>query len=271
MLAIVRQLFSDFNGLRRVCGNAFALRWLKQVVRHRRECVRTRNLQPADLTFGAGPISARFGDARAQLLGNGVVTGIREIWVRDCYLGGGFLALGGDQTVVDLGANIGTFTMLALAHGPGVRVIAVEPNRVAAQVLLEAARLNGFQDRLQICNAFIGGRTHVQDELAATADYAGSTFLTEQEFIERFDLKVIDFLKCDIEGSEYALLTPDSRLLEMTSQLSIELHRELGNPQRFIEMLGDYVFAVQVRRQSAQDCVVNARRVIVKLQGLPGA
>ena len=271
MLAMVRQLFSDFNGLRSVCGNAFALRWLTQVVRHRRQCVKTRNLQPADLAFGAGPISARFGEARAQLLGNGVVTGIREIWVRDCYLGGGFLALGGDQTVVDLGANIGTFTMLALAHGPGVRVIAVEPNRVAAQVLVDAARLNGFQDRLQICNAFIGGRTHVQDELAATAEYAGSTFLTEQEFIERYGLTRIDFLKCDIEGSEYALLTPDSRLLAITRQLSIELHRELGDPRRFIDMLEEYVFSLQVRRQTAQDCVVNARRVIVPLQRLPTA
>ena len=262
MLAMARQLFSDFIGLRRVCGGRFALRWLGQVARHFPECLRTRNLQPADLAFGRGPVRARFGDAEAQLAGNCIVTGIREIWVRDCYLGRGFLALGGEQTVVDLGANIGTFTMLALAHGPGVRVIAVEPNREAARQLAETARLNGFEDRLQICKAFVGGRTRVQDELAAMNEYAGSPHLTEAEFIDRYGLKVIDFLKCDIEGSEFALLTEDSSLLAITSQLSIELHNDFGDVDQFIEMLSEYRFALQVRRRTAKDCVVNAARSI---------
>ena len=260
MLAMARQLASDFNGLRRVCGNAFALRWLAAVARYFPSCVKTRNLQAADLAFGRGPVHAKLGNAQAQLVGDGIVTGVREIWVRDCYLGDGFLSIPDGSTVVDLGANIGTFTMLALAHGKNVRVVAVEPNRQATQFLSEAARLNGFEHRVQICHCFLGGRTHVQDELAATEDYAGSPFLTEDEFIEGYNLSKIDILKCDIEGSEFQLLTKESRLLAAARQVSIELHREFGDPQKFIEMLREMGFEVRIRRESPHDCIVNARR-----------
>lgn len=260
MLAIARQLFSDFNGLRRVCGSAFALRWLAQVLRHFPTCVRTRNLQPADLAFGRGPVRARLGSAEATLCGNCIVTGVREIWVRDCYLGDGFLSIPDGSTVVDLGANVGTFTMLALAHGPNVRAVAVEPNQEATQHLAEAARLNGFQDRLQICHAFVGGRTAAQDDLAAMNDYARSSFMTEDQFIQQHNLTKIDFLKCDIEGSEFQLLTPDSRLLAMTRQISIELHNAMGDPKQFTDMLNAIGFDVRLRRQGRHDCVINARR-----------
>jgi FkbM family methyltransferase len=260
MLAIARRLLSDFNGLRRVCGPWFASRWLAQVARHVAACLKRRDLQPADLAFGRGPIHAKLGDAQAQLVGNCVVTGVREIWVRDCYLGDGFLTIPDGSTVVDLGANIGVFTMLALAQGPSVRAVAVEPNHDAARYLADAARLNGFEDRLQICHAFLGGRTSTQDQLAAMPDYAGSAFMTEEQLIERFNLTKIDFLKCDIEGSEFQLLTPDSRLLAMTRQLAIELHSEMGDPRAFMDMLRSLGFDVVVRRSSPHDCVINARR-----------
>jgi FkbM family methyltransferase len=261
MLAITRRLISDFIGLRRVCGLWFATRWLAQVARHFPSCLKRRDLQPADLAFGRGPVHAQFGDAQAQLLGNCVVTGVREIWVRDCYLGGGFLSIPDGSTVVDLGANIGVFTMLALAHGPNVRAIAVEPNHDAARYLADAARLNGLQDRLQICHAFLGGRTSTQDALAAMPDYAGAEFMNEDQFIERYDLTRIDFLKCDIEGSEFQLLTPDSsKLLAITRQLSIELHNAMGDSRAFTDMLRSLGFDLVVRRTSSHDCVINARR-----------
>ena len=262
MLAIARQLASDFNGLRRICGNAFALRWLAQVARHLPACAKARNLQAADLAFGRGPVRARFATAAApaQLCGNCIVTGVREIWVRDCYLGGGFLAIADGATVVDLGANIGAFTMLALAHGPDVRAVAVEPSRHGTESIAEAARLNGWQDRVQVCRAFLGGRTGVQDDLAAMPDHAGAPFLTEDDFLRRYDVAQIDFLKCDIEGSEFELLAPDSRLLAITRQLAIELHNPAGDPRQFMDMLRAAGFEVRVRRQGVLDCVVHARR-----------
>ena len=78
--------------------------------------------------------------------------------------------------------------------------------------------------------------------------------------MRKYDLAHIDFLKCDVEGSEFQLLTPDSRLLAITRQLAIELHHAIGDGETFINMLRSLGFDVAVRRTSPDDCVINARR-----------
>ena len=87
--------------------------------------------------MGPGPYDVRLGAARARLFGEQVISGIREIWVRDVYLNRGILSIAPDATVVDLGANAGNFTMLALAHGSGVRCVSVEadPRPPATKIL----------------------------------------------------------------------------------------------------------------------------------------
>src|SRR4051812_15958000 len=123
---MIRIVFRDFIGLVRVCGIGVALRWLVMIALNFKKCARARNLQPADLAMGPGPFSARLGTARAKLFGEQAISGIREIWVRDVYLNHGRLSIPPDATVVDLGANMGNFTVLALGHGPGVRCVSVE-------------------------------------------------------------------------------------------------------------------------------------------------
>ncbi len=260
---MIRQLASDFFGLWRVCGFVVAIRWLFFVARNLRECVGRRDLQPADLALGLGPIGARLGNARAMVAGAGIVTGIREVWVRDCYLADRFLSIGGEDVVVDLGANIGTFTMLALGSGPGVRVVAVEPNAIASASLLATAKLNGWGDRLRQCGAFVGGKTSTQDMLLEGAEYRRRRrrfcrSLSSSSI--QFGLTKIDFLKCDIEGSEFELLTRDSKLLAMTRQLAIELHTAYGDSKVFMAMLESLGFEVNLRHSSATDCILNARR-----------
>ena len=119
MAAMLRVIFADFWGLRRVGGFALAVRWLFAIVFNFRQCRAERNLQPADRAMGEGPFAVRMDDARARVIGPQVLSGVREIWVRDVYLQRGLLTMPTQGTVVDLGANMGNFTLLALAQGPG--------------------------------------------------------------------------------------------------------------------------------------------------------
>lgn len=91
---------------------------------------RCGNLQLADIAMGEEPFKARRGKSKAILSGQRCLSGIREVWVRDSYLGKDFLSIAPDVLVVDLGVNMGNFTLLALGHGRGVKVIAVEPSRL---------------------------------------------------------------------------------------------------------------------------------------------
>src|ERR1700677_3446502 len=106
MLRSIRIIASDFRGLCRVCGPVVALRWLLAIIFHFKACRRSSNLQPADAALGDGPFHLRLRNARATVAGKHVLTGIREIWVRDPYLND-FLTIPENATVVDLGANMG--------------------------------------------------------------------------------------------------------------------------------------------------------------------
>jgi FkbM family methyltransferase len=256
---MISQLASDYVGLWRVCGGGMATRWLWNVARHFGGCLRQRNLQPADLALGDGPFRARLGRAQALVAGESIVTGIREVWVRDCYLADGFLSIGANDVVVDLGANLGTFTMLALGHSPGVRVIAVEPNARSNESLLEVARANGWEDRVQLCRGYVGGKMPTQDSMLREAHFQ-APFLSEGEFIERYMLTRIDFLKCDIEGSEFELFKRDSPLLAMTRQLSVELHKGDGDAEPVISLLRGMRFEINIRQDNEAICILNARR-----------
>jgi FkbM family methyltransferase len=257
---MVGTILSDFRGLRRVCGTGAAVRWIWSIGRQFPACRAARNLQPADRAMGEGPFRARLRGAKADMVGPQVLSGIREIWVRDVYLDGGFLTISPDGRVVDLGANMGNFTMLALGHGPGVTVVAVEPCRPAAEMLRRQVRQNGWEDRARVCDRFIGARTVAQDGLLGTPDFAGAEFITQEQFLDEYGLDRIDFLKCDIEGSEFGLLTEDSPLLARTKQLAIELHDWGGDRPAFLEMLRRLGFDVRVVRESGEDCVALARR-----------
>ena len=69
MLAIARQLSSDFFGLRRACGFSFAARWLAQVVRHLPTCIKRRDLQAAGLNLPdeSAAIAERFDPEAPQM------------------------------------------------------------------------------------------------------------------------------------------------------------------------------------------------------------
>lgn len=67
--------------------------------------------------------------------------------------------------MVDLGANIGVFTLLALAHGPNVKVVSVEPGASLSAAFSAQLALNGWQDRAVLERAFLGGHGPLQEFL----------------------------------------------------------------------------------------------------------
>ncbi|MEA2734699.1 MAG: hypothetical protein QOE14_1150 [Humisphaera sp.] len=263
MLRIAGNIASDFFGLIRVCGFRVALRWLAMIVLHFPQCVREGNLQAADRAMGSGPFYPRLRGARAILNDPYVISSIREIWVRDVYLNGGYLTIPPGATVLDLGANRGLFTALALGSHPDVRCVCVEPRLSDCDIIRHMLKINGWESRAQICSAFLGGETQIQRDMVATEQQGiQQEYLSEEEFIRRYALTKVDLIKCDIEGSEFELLRPGSKLLAMADQLAIEVHGGTDDPKRrqFVEMIRDQGFDVIVRAESALDCIINGKR-----------
>jgi hypothetical protein len=101
----------------------------------------------------------------------------------------------------------------------------------------------------------------VQDDMLRRGLGDGAPSISETELIATAGLTGIDFLKCDIEGSEFELFTPTSALLAMTSQLAIELHSWAGKASDFIAMLREMGFEFRIVVDTPQATTVLARRI----------
>lgn len=258
---MIGKLLRDFIGIAQVAGPARALQWAGAVAFTLPTALRTRNLLAADAAMGTGPFVARHGGAKASLVGDHAFSGLREIWVRQVYSRGDFLKIPDHGVVVDLGANMGNFSALALASNPTARVVAVEPGARNVAKFHATMQANGFADRAQLCRAFVGIFSPQQEsDVATDPSYADAERLAETDFIARYGIERIAFLKCDIEGSEYFLLDPQSRLLDMSDRIGIEIHAFGGDVKAFLAELKRRGFTLETVIWDGDDCIALAVR-----------
>ncbi len=163
--------------------------------------------------------------------------------MRRVYLQNDFIKIPDNGVVVDLGANVGSFTMHALANSNRCKIIAVEPNADFNKLFLRQMELNGFRNRVTLQRYFIGSRSQTQNEMLKMSESSDAEFIVQKKFIELNNLQNIDFLKCDIEGSEFDFIN-DTSLLEITNQLAIEIHNHSGNRSEFISKLVELGFNI---------------------------
>lgn len=258
---MIGKLLRDFFGIIRVAGPARALQWAGAVAVTMPAALKSRNLLAADAAMGTGPFTVRHGAAKARLVGEHAFSGLREIWVRRVYSRNGFLQIPDHGLVVDLGANMGNFSAMALASNPTARVIAVEPGARNVAKFHATMAANGFADRATLCRAFVGIFSPQQiSDVATDASYSDAERMSEADFIARHGIERIAFLKCDIEGSEYFLTDPQSRLLDMADRVGIELHAFGGDVKGFLADLERRGFRLETVLWDGEDCIALAAR-----------
>ena len=125
----------------------------------------------------------------------------------------------GDR-MLDVGANIGYFTVLAAdCVGAQGRVYAFEPEPENFRLLCENVAMNGFQERVCVCEAALSSRAgsaglhlnpdnrgdhqlHVEvpgrAQLSVVTERGADWFLGREE--------ALDFVKIDVQGHEYEAL-----------------------------------------------------------------
>lgn len=260
---MIGKLISDFKGIARVSGMGTALRWAACVAVTMPRNLVSRNLLAADLMMGNGPFRVRHTVGNAVLVGTQAFSGLREIWVRDVYARDGFLQIPDGGLVIDLGANMGNFSAMALAANPTASLVGVEPSRNIADKWRATIATNGFGDRASLCEAFVGVFTDKQQrDFDNDPNYQGVPVLSEAEFLDRYGIERIAFLKCDIEGSEFFMIEPGSRILDMTDRLAIEVHDFGGDVNAFLTGLNERGFTDVSVDWYGAECIARAARPV---------
>lgn len=164
-----------------------------------------------------------------------------EVLVRNDYLRQG-QTINRGGTVIDVGANIGCFSMLAARRvGPTGRVIAAEPADAAYGQLCRNLGLNAMSNVTPV-RAAIGAkdgraRFHVHDVsglsslLDSVDGHETGARIVEVEVVsletlfETTGVEYCDYMKIDCEGEEYTILdsiTP--ALASRIGQITLEVH-----------------------------------------------
>lgn len=169
------------------------------------------------------------------------------------------------NVVVDLGANIGYYSLLAARLvGSKGRVYAFEPEPTNYSLLLKNIELNGYHNIIPVSKAVSNAVGTVrlfldnQDTGAHTICEPGKKgksieveSVTLDEFFKDREPR-IDVIKMDIEGAEMSALVGMDRILKENNNLRIFVEfyfsgiaRSGSSPQEFIRrLLEDYHFSI---------------------------
>jgi len=186
-----------------------------------------------------------------------------ENLIRHDYLRHGIELKAGD-VVVDIGANIGAFTVLAAAQvGPSGRVFAFEPSSAVYDRLLRNLELNHLSNVTPIKCAVGGENGRAKLELGVKSAYAtichGIDGRQDQsptedvevrrlsDIVREHNIDRIDLLKMDCEGAEYAIFdTLEQTLAATVRQIAMEVHDISGrNRSTLLDRLRQLGFTVQ--------------------------
>jgi len=142
--------------------------------------------------------------------------------------------------VVDIGANIGVYTVLAAEKvGERGRVIAIEPEPKNYKLLLENIKLNKFQnvtpvntalsdhqgwEKLYLSSSDSGGHSLIFPE--DRNSYTSVQVKTLDELLEELDIKKIDLIKIDTEGAEIPILKGAEKTLKINPNIKLMIAAE---------------------------------------------
>lgn len=196
------------------------------------------------------------------------------------------------MTVVDAGAHVGYYTLLAArCVGPTGRVYAFEPEPENYAVLKKNLELNGYRNVWPLPKAlsdttgpatlFVSGRgtgthslfPHSGNEPPVRLPVEATTL---DDFLRARDLTQVDLIKLDIEGGEPAALRGMQETLARSPHVRLIVELSPGDlatsgcsPQAFIEQLRRFGLRIFVLRKKGPQRIesVDLERLLTELAG----
>lgn len=148
------------------------------------------------------------------------------------------------SVVLDVGANVGIYTLLAAKRG--ARVIAIEADPRNVERLRYHVHLNGFDDRVTIYPIAVGDREGTVTLYRSAGNCGHSNVFAGIDPVEvpcktidSLGLPQIDVCKMDIEGNEVSALRGMEATIQRSPQMKmlVEYAEVLGNTEGMMEFI----------------------------------
>jgi len=160
-----------------------------------------------------------------------------------------------DRVIVDVGANIGLFTLYAAREAPEAHIVTIEPFPATCRSLMELVDRNRLGDRVTVLNCAVAGssgvgamdcapqmpsqyrRVYSSTTVGLNANHRGDAgnaqpgdgvivrTVTLAQALDSAKVTNADFVKMNIHGSEYEVLmsTPASALRRL-KRIAVQYH-----------------------------------------------
>lgn len=152
------------------------------------------------------------------------------------------LMSGNNNVIIDLGANVGYYSLKLSQKNENCKIIAIEPNPNTFKILSKNCELNNLQN-IDLYNVAISEKNGTVELFQSETHSGTSSILSksnsknESVLIKSMTLdkllgnsyKKIDWLKIDVEGSELFVLKGATNTLKITNKIIIELHEKILN------------------------------------------
>lgn len=183
-----------------------------------------------------------------------------DIFLFSCYERQAGFSIGTEDTVIDIGANVGFFTAKAAAAATRGRVLAFEPLKPHFDMLKVNLSKNNLGNVTPLKEAVWGANGEVEIKYSydksplhtSMYDIGGNlselvSAVTLDHVFEREQIDQCDFLKLDCEGAEYEILLNASKtVMGSIKRIALEWHRfdPSHDPRKLAGFLDQHGFSV---------------------------
>ena len=171
-----------------------------------------------------------------------------------------------NSVVVDIGANIGCFSLYA-AFGGAEKVYAFEPNREAYHCMLENIRGNNLQKVIVPYNYAVTSKSNEVVTIPKAAspqnriayenanidrdEYELVNTISLNDIVSKESISCVHLLKMDCEGSEYDIIASTSKsTFSKISRIIVEYHH--GKAGEMVENLQQHGFKLEKQSRATE-------------------
>ncbi|OHA04985.1 MAG: hypothetical protein A2934_04085 [Candidatus Sungbacteria bacterium RIFCSPLOWO2_01_FULL_47_10] len=187
-----------------------------------------------------------------------------------------------NDTVIDIGAHVGIFSVYAANLARNGRVYSFEPVKKNFKRLEYHRRINnlnnitavckGVSDKnknvtIFLCKKNSGGNSMYKRKFSCMNETAGSpeiiTCITLKSIFDEYRIKRCNFLKMDCEGEEYKILKSlPNRYFKKIEKISLEFHHPIVNELRLAKHIANRGFRVTIRDVGRPLGMIFAKRIM---------
>jgi len=183
-----------------------------------------------------------------------------------------------NDVVLDIGAHIGIFSIFAAKKAKNGKIYSFEPLKNNYILLKKNLKINGIKNVIPI-NKAVSNKTSKKMINISNSNTGSSSFVLDehsgsiivqttslQKIISDHKLTKINFLKMDVEGAEYEILSNCTKnVLKKIDKISMEVHPlDKNNNEKtlkiFLEKNGFKVIIVRLNSQD-KNCLLYANKI----------